>query len=226
MFNPPRSIVCLFDCDNTLLDNDGLKADLDRRLRSILGDIRLEAFWAAYENARLTMDTVDFPLTIEKVRTSFGQDLADQVWNVIWNYPFPDRLYPASLAVLKQLRDQGVEVGIVSDGDMVYQPHKIAESGLENAANSHVKVYIHKQEHLGEILAWLPATNYIFVDDKAAILGDVKRGLGARATTVHVRQGHYRDQPGTPPPDVTIEHIADLLRVNLVQHIQTGSLGF
>lgn len=211
MTQPATRIVCLFDCDNTLLDNDALKADLDARLRVLLGDARADRFWMVYEAVRQETGVVDYPLTVSRLRPEFGPTLADQVWQVIWNYPFPELLYPASLAVLRHLRDLGCEVGIISDGDMVYQPHKIAASGLEQAVNGHVKIYAHKQAHLAEILAWLPGDHYVFVDDRATILSDIKIRLGARTTTIHVLQGHYSDEVGSVPPDVTIQQIGDLL---------------
>ena len=60
-----------------------------------------------------------------------------------------------------------------------------------------------------------PAEHYVMVDDKPNLLSAMKAALGARLTTVFVRQGHYALAPGagavSPVPDLTIEHIGDLL---------------
>ena len=53
------------------------------------------------------------------------------------------------------------------------------------------------------------------VDDKPQLLLAMKRVLGAKLTTVFVRQGNYaagsNDKAIDPPPDVAIGAIADLL---------------
>jgi len=104
------------------------------------------------------------------------------------------------------------DVAIVSDGDRVYQPAKIARAGLLLATRGNVLVYEHKEDHLAEVQRRFPARHYAHVDDKAALLARTKKGLGLRATTIHVRQGHYASEsPSGPPPDIAIERIADLV---------------
>ena len=44
------------------------------------------------------------------------------------DYPFAGRLFPSALKVLKRLADFGPTV-ILSDGDVVFQPHKVEQSG-------------------------------------------------------------------------------------------------
>jgi hypothetical protein len=54
----------------------------------------------------------------------------------------------------------------------------------------------------------------VLIDDKVRILTAVKQHWGARVTTVFPRQGHYAnaaDVASYPPPDITIERIADLV---------------
>jgi hypothetical protein len=60
-----------------------------------------------------------------------------------------------------------------------------------------------------------PARHYAHVDDRAALLARTKMGLGPRATTIHVRQGHYASEsPSGPPPDIAVERVADLLTLD------------
>jgi len=104
------------------------------------------------------------------------------------------------------------DVAILSDGDRVYQPSKIARAGLLLATRGNVLVYEHKEDHLAEVERRFPARHYAHVDDRSSLLARTKTGLGSRATTVHVRQGHYAsDPPSGPPPDIAVERIADLL---------------
>jgi hypothetical protein len=51
---------------------------------------------------------------------------------------------PGSLVVLERLRQWGPTV-LLTDGDVVFQPRKVERSGLWEAVNSHVLIYIHKE---------------------------------------------------------------------------------
>jgi hypothetical protein len=104
---------------------------------------------------------------------------------------------------------------IVTDGDPVYQPAKIERAGLTDAVGGRVFVYTHKEHHLLEVQAALPADRYVLVDDKGSILADVE-DMHGHVVTVHVRQGHYADVTGGfPPADRTFERIGDLADVDL-----------
>jgi len=107
------------------------------------------------------------------------------------------------------------DAAILSDGDRVYQPAKIALAGLLLATRGNVLVYEHKEDHLAEVQRRFPANHYVHVDDKASLLARTKAGLGARATTIHVHQGHYAAEPQAgPAPDIEIDRISDLLTLD------------
>ena len=61
------------------------------------------------------------------------------------------------------------------------------------------------------------ADHYVLVDDKPRILAAVKDVWDEYVTTVFVRQGHYAHDDkafaGYPPPDYTIERIADFVKL-------------
>ncbi|HEX6799928.1 MAG TPA: hypothetical protein VF116_19610 [Ktedonobacterales bacterium] len=204
--------VYIMDCDNTLLDNDALKADLSTRLRALLGPERNARLWAIYEQVRAATGVVDYPRTIERFAAEAHDDkLIAAVMAVVMDYPFAERLYPETLATLAHVRDIAFP-SIVSDGDQVYQPLKIQRSGLAAAVEQHVLVYAHKEEHLDEIMALWPAPFYVMVDDKASILAATKAKYPGRFVTIWVRQGHYGMEltVPTPVPDLTLAHIGDL----------------
>jgi hypothetical protein len=209
-----QRVVFLLDCDNTLLDNDGVKDGMDARLRAILGPELTQRFWALYERVRADTDTVDLPMTFERFQP-YCPDPATmmKVRSAILAYPFASALFPETLETLRYLHHIGTPV-IVSDGDSVYQPLKIEQSGLEAAVNGQVAIYIHKEDHLDEIMARWPAPFYVAVDDKGRILATFKRMHPDRFVTVHVLQGHYAhaDEPLSPPPDITLASIGELQR--------------
>src|SRR4029077_4066625 len=60
-------------------------------------------------------------------------------------YPSAGGLFPSALKVLERLAGFGTTV-ILSDGDVVFQPHKVERSGLSAAVDGRVLIYIHKEE--------------------------------------------------------------------------------
>lgn len=223
---PP--IVFVLDCDNTLLDNDRLKEDLDAGLQQILDEEMVERFWQVYEEVRVDRGTVDFPTTLERFRAYCPDvSLQERLRVLVMDYPFAERLYPATLETMAYLRSIGMPV-IVSDGDQIYQRIKIERSGLAKAVEGHVAIYVHKEEHLEEIMRRWPASFYVMVDDKARILSETKARFPERFVTVHVQQGHYgtEDLSYTLAPDISLAGIADLQAVTvdeLRRHLGHGS---
>jgi FMN phosphatase YigB (HAD superfamily) len=134
------------------------------------------------------------------------------------DYPFADRLYPSALKAIKRLGSFGPTV-IFSDGDVVFQPHKVERAGLREAVDGRVLIYVHKEEALDDVQRRFPAARYVLIDDKLRILAAVKRLWGERVTTVFARQGSYAHDPQAvrafPPADVAIERIGDLDSFNL-----------
>ncbi len=208
-------IVFILDCDNTLLDNDQVKSDMDAQLRALLGDALTVRFWEVYEHVRQRKGTVDLPETFAQFRADLPDDgTLDHVRAAIMDFPFATRLFPATLATLDFLRSQGLPT-IVSDGDSVYQPRKIERSGLAEAVCGQWVVYIHKEDHLDEVMARWPADFYVMVDDKARILAETKRRLPNRFVTAHLLKGHYAEDVYSPAPDITLRDIGDLQSLDM-----------
>src|SRR2546425_188575 len=138
------------------------------------------------------------------------------------NYPFANRLFPGSLDVLEHLAAFGPTV-ILSDGDVVFQPRKVERSGLFDAVDGRVLIYIHKERELADVEGRFPADHYVLIDDKLRILTAVKGRWGDRLTTVFPRQGHYAHAAEVatyPPADITVERIGDLLAYDLPALLQ------
>jgi FMN phosphatase YigB (HAD superfamily) len=64
-------IAFLFDVDNTLIDNDGVKADLAAHVQDLVGAKAARSFWSVYEEVRGDKDRVDFSHTRGRFRAAF-----------------------------------------------------------------------------------------------------------------------------------------------------------
>ena len=207
--------VFLFDVDNTLVDNDRIQADMAVHLERAIGAERNRQYWELFEELRTQLGYADYLGALQRYRIEYPRDFHIlAVSDYLINYPFANRLYPNSLDAVERCRQFGAAV-IVSDGDVVFQPLKVRRSGLHEAFDGNVLIYIHKELELDDISARYPAAHYVMVDDKPNLLAAMKSVLGAKLTTVFVRQGHYALAAGSnsiqPPPDRVIERIGELL---------------
>lgn len=206
-------MVFLFDVDNTLIDNDRVAADLKRYLTKEVGYGRQEQYWEIFEELRTELGYADYLGALQRYRVKHPREphlLA--VSQYLVDYPFANRLFPGSLDAIEHVRTFGPTV-ILSDGDVVFQPLKVHRSGLFEAVEGRVLIYIHKEEELDDVERRHPAEHYVLVDDKVRILAAVKQRWGDRVTTVFPRQGHYAQGPDVarhPAPDVAIERIGEL----------------
>lgn len=206
--------VFLFDVDNTLLDNDAVSADLRDYLTRTVGKERCERYWTIFEAMRNLVGYADYLGALQQYRTDYPRSMKVlAVSDFLINYPFQNRVLPGAFDVLKAANEHG-QAAILSDGDVVFQPHKIKRSGLYEAVKGNALVYVHKEHELSDVAERFPADHYVFVDDKLRLLDAVKKIWKNKVTTVFPRQGHYAHDPAIlakyPPADVTIEHIGDL----------------
>jgi hypothetical protein len=210
-----KGLVFLFDVDNTLLDNDRVTAALKRFLTNEVGQERTSRYWKIFEDLRSELGYADYLGALQEYRRQFPYDshlLA--VSNFLINYPFANRLFPGSLDVIEKFKERGTVV-ILTDGDAVFQPRKIERSGLGEAVDNNILIYIHKENELADVERRYPAEHYFLIDDKIRILADIKEQWQTRVTTVFVKQGHYAldvDQVSKyPRADVEVSCIGDLL---------------
>src|SRR4051812_26159752 len=211
--------VVLLDVDNTLLDNDRVQADLGNRIEHIGGPDARERYWAIYEDLREHLGYTDYLGALQRLAAERldGRRL-EELTSFLMEYPFRERLYPRALEAIRKLETWALPV-IVSDGDTRYQPHKIRRSGLWDAVEGRVLVYVHKEEMQDEIDRLYPAARHAMVDDKLRILAAMKAHRGDRLLTVFVRQGHYAHDPSIvgayPRADLSLEQIGDLIDSDL-----------
>jgi len=212
---PKAKAVFLFDVDNTLLNNDRITADLQKHLANEVGPRGARQYWRIFEQLRDELGYADYLGALQRYRVGFPHDLRLlTVSRFLINYPFANRLFPNSLDALAHARRWGPPV-LLSDGDVVFQPRKIERSGLYEAVEGRVLIYVHKEVELADVAHHQPARHYVMVDDKLRILAAMKNIWKSRLTTVFVRQGHYALDPkiiaAYPAADLTLERIGDLL---------------
>ena len=138
-------IVFLFDCDNTLLDNDRVHDDLDAHLRASSAPTRARAIGAFSKSCAPSwaMPTTSVPCSVS-VSTC-------NAIHAYLKYPFAGRLYDGALDALRHCRTWGLTV-IFSDGDAVFQPRKLERSGIRDAVEGRMLIYVHKERMLDEVL--------------------------------------------------------------------------
>jgi FMN phosphatase YigB (HAD superfamily) len=215
----PESVIFLLDVDNTLLDNDRFAKDLGDRLDSAFGAAERARYWEIFGHRREALGLADYLGALQDFRS--GVEDNPQLLGMsdfLLEYPFASRLFPQALEAVAHLRTLGLPV-VLSDGDIVFQPRKIHRSGIGAAVEGRVLIYLHKEKMLDHMQQRYPAKHYVMVDDKANLLAAMKSALGARLTTVFVRQGHYalaaESKSAEPAPDLVIERIGDLLNHDL-----------
>jgi FMN phosphatase YigB (HAD superfamily) len=212
-------IVYLVDVDNTLIDNDGIQRDLREHLERAYGVASRVRYWRILEDLFEEVGYRDYLGALQRYREEHPLQVELlSMSSFLIDYPFAERLFPAALALLERLRALGPTV-ILSDGDVVFQPRKVERSGLRDAVDGHVLIYVHKEQALDDVARRYPADHYVLLDDKPRILAALKKAWGDRVTTVFPRQGSYAHDrealAAFPPADVTIESIGDLLHYDL-----------
>ncbi|MGE0684460.1 MAG: HAD family hydrolase, partial [Candidatus Binatia bacterium] len=146
-----HEVVFLLDVDNTLLDNDRVAIDLQRHLEREVGAEREQRYWAIFEELREELGYADYLGALQRYRIEHPRDPhLLTVSSFLANYPFANRLFPNSLDVIDHVKQWGPAV-ILSDGDVVFQPRKVERSGLFDAVEKNVLIYIHKEQELDDV---------------------------------------------------------------------------
>jgi FMN phosphatase YigB (HAD superfamily) len=187
----PAQTVFLFDVDNTLLDNDAVQSQFGDHLQREFGAARRQRYWEIFEELRSGLGYADYLGALQRLRLENPDEQGLlRAAGFLLEYPFAARLYPGALAALARCSGLGTSV-ILSDGDAVFQPRKLQRSGLWDAVDGRVLIYVHKEQMLAAVAQRYPATHYVMVDDKLRILAALKQAWGRRVTTIFPRQGHF-----------------------------------
>jgi len=202
----PNEAVFLFDVDNTLLNNDRVLDDLLLHIEREFGAARRDRYLAIFEELRAELGYADYLGALQRYRLEATCDpRLLMMSSFLLDYPFANRPWGP--------------IVILSDGDVVFQPRKVQRSGLWEAVEGRVLIYIHKEQMLDDVEQRYPARHYVMVDDKLRILAAMKKIQRDRLTTVFPRQGRYaldtKAIAAYPPADITVERIGDLVNYDL-----------
>jgi FMN phosphatase YigB (HAD superfamily) len=213
------SVTFLVDVDDTLLDNDRIRTDVQEHFTETFGKEVAERYWAIQERRFVELGYRDYLGAVQEWWEGEGGDpRLLGASRYLLGYPFADRLYPWALDVLAHLRSLGPTV-VLTDGDAVFQPHKVERAGIAKAVDGRVLVYVHKELELDDVERRHPAARYVLVDDKLRILTAAKAHWGERVTTVLPLQGQFATDSeiaaAHPAADVTVDGIEDLLELDL-----------
>ena len=215
------SLDFLVDVDNTLLDNDRLKADLSSRIQAIIGREHTDRFWEIYETVRRDDQYVDYPDTIDRFAEQYPSANIGELRKAVMDVDFERYLYPGAMEALDYFNELGLAI-VVSDGDPVYQRQKIERSGIAAKVRNQYILTVHKQHELQMVFDTYHADHYALVDDKSDILTDVRSAYPA-VTTVLVCQGKYAHPDVTPRPDIILDRIADATDIPKERYLAGGT---
>ena len=217
--HPKSALVFLIDVDNTLLDDGRVLNDVRRHLRETVGPAGELQYWQILQRLYRALGYADYLGALQQYRQSFPHDPhVLTLSSFLINYSFTKCLSPHALRLIKRCRRLGTVV-ILSDGDVVFQPHKIEQSGLGAAVDDHVLIYVHKEDQLKDIESCYPAEHYVVIDDNPRILKSIKKTWRQKVTTIWLaasRNGRANHgSRARPEPDVTIRSIQDLRKKDL-----------
>jgi hypothetical protein len=215
--------VFLIDVDNTLLDSDKFVADFRNHLLQEIGQSDSDLYWTVFTSLRNQLGYVDYLGALQAYSIKDGRRNLDnprvlQLAEFLLDYPFSDLVYPLAFNVITHLSNFGSTI-ILSDGDVVLQPRKILHSGLWDAVDGRVLIYIHKELMVDVIERRYPASHYVLIDDKPLLLHAMKAVFAQKLTTIMPRQGHYALDAASvalyPPADLIIESIGDIAGIDI-----------
>lgn len=207
-------MIFFIDFDNTLIDNDKVKKQIEEIISKKYGRNFTNRFLGINKKLRDEKGYVDFPATIKQIAKGENKPkLAKELHDLFHNFNFKDCLFDKTEKVIKHLGSFG-QVVIVTEGDRHYQEIKIKSTGIWNLVEGKIEIPIKdKVAHLPEFLKKYPSDTYYFIEDKPEVLKKVYDLYKGKIKTVHVCQGHYSPICETGIFDITVKSLSELLNV-------------
>lgn len=214
----------LFDLDETLLDRTAsLRAflpDQYRRLARKLGEVT-QAAWCARFLALDARGSVHKSVVYPALLAEFGGDAsaaAELLDDYLQHCCRHARPFDGMAATLAGLRERGLRLGIVSNGETVFQNRHVAALGLHELVDA---VLVSQAEglrkpdarlfHLAASRLGVQPAGCLFVGDNAA--ADVLGAHAAGMRTAWFRCGQTWPADLQPNPGPVIERLDDVLRL-------------
>jgi len=203
------TIFCI-DFDETLLNTDRLRADIEQGIGHLGGEQLVAAYQKAYEAVREKYGGVSIPHVLREVagHSGTGPEVHHQLAELFHSFPYEQYVYPGAVETITQLKTQG-RVIIFSDGDAFFHPQKIYATSLARLVDA-VVILPKKVDCFSELTGYYPAEMYIFIDDKQKVLDAAKEYFGEKSTTVLVRQGRYATEAQSSTADMSVAAIGEV----------------
>ena len=207
-------VVFLFDVDNTLLNNDRVIQDLQRHLTRTFGAAMMHEYWAIFEDFRDDLGYADYLGALQLFRTRHPATRTSSRCPHTWSTTRSRTASTPARSTPWMPSARGAAPPSSRTAMSSSSPARSQRSGLADAVDGRVLIYVHKEEMLEDVATRFPADHYVMMDDKLRLLTAMKDAWGARLTTVFVQQGHYAADPAIlshfPPATLTIERIDQL----------------
>jgi FMN phosphatase YigB (HAD superfamily) len=183
-------LVFLLDVDNTLLDNDTIIADLRSHHTQAFGE-HSARYWAHFEAIRQELGYADYLGTLQRYRADVEAAFNSE------RCLFAASAFLIDYPFAQRLYPQALDV-------------------LEALRRVGPTVIVSDGD---VVFQPRKVRRSVMVDDKVRLLDAMKRVMGAKLTSLFVRQGHYAHDPANVarylPADRSLERIGDLLALDI-----------
>lgn len=207
-------ITFFIDFDNTLIDNDKVKNQIQSIISERYGAKFTNRFLAINQKLREQKGYVDFPTTIDQIAKENNPKLVTELHGLFHNFKFKDCLFNKAEEVVKYLTTFG-QVVVITEGDRHYQTIKVKNSGIWKLVSGNVEIPLKdKVAHLSKFLKKYPSKIYYFIEDKPEVLKKISELYSDKIKTIHVCQGHYSSICQMGIFDLTVKSLKDLLKIS------------
>jgi phosphoglycolate phosphatase-like HAD superfamily hydrolase len=215
-----RKIV-LFDIDYTVFNTDKYLHSLHTTFAQVLSipqDEAEELVKQAIANTRKVKQHFDPQMFLSEVsHLANKSDIQHALSDVFWNKAmYSQAIYAEVTAVIRTLREEGIEVGILSTGNDRHQRQKI-ETLAEFFAQENIHIFVNKLLELEKVITKYASFMIFIVDDLEEVLATAKH-RDKSIITVQIRKPknyEIADKHGTIKPDFIVESLEEIISIVL-----------
>jgi hypothetical protein len=138
------------------------------RLELHFGAEARKRYFSIFEELREQVRIADYLGSLQAFRAASTTTRGScSMSDFLLEYPFAELVYlSAGVRGDRAPAQLGAGPVVLSDGDVVFQPRKIKRSGIWDAVEGRVMIYVHKERVLDHVQRRYPASHYVIVDDK------------------------------------------------------------
>ncbi len=191
----PKKRIFLVDFDNTLLNTDKLKEQIDSEFSKQFGKfLSVSEFWKEYEKVIKSDGFNNVPKLAKNIAKKINLKKVEDIENLFYKANFTKCIIPDSMQMLNNLKKVG-KVVIYSLGHPIYQAIKIRGSGIEKIVNRKNVIIVQNKKTGLQVLINKLNSSYsgvTIIDDRAEVLEQAKK-IDSKIITVWFRYGKYKN---------------------------------